>query len=223
MWSELGARYEQAEITALASRLPPGGTLVDVGANVGLHSVQLAKLVADLRVLAFEPVGNTFAILQRNIAKNDVSARVQARQVAVSDRTGTLRLTTRLQFGNFVIPEGAQVAADASEEVASRTLDELLEATDRVDAIKCDVEGAELAVLTGATKTLERFRPTVLIEVDERWARRYGNSGADVFGFLTQRGYGYERFVDGQLVPPSGSLVQDIGQGSNFLFSSALS
>ena len=219
--AELGMRYEQAEIEALAARLPAGGVLVDVGANVGLHSIQLARLVEGLRVLAFEPVGDTYSLLGRNIEKNGVGAQITPRRVAVSDRRGTLRLTKRYQYGNFVVPDGATVAPNVAEEVESVPLDDLVdELTDRVDAIKCDVEGAELSVLKGATKTLERFRPTILIEVDARWARRYGNTGADVFAFLTQRGYEYERFVDGELLAPSGSPDTDMQQGCNFLFTS---
>jgi FkbM family methyltransferase len=218
--AELGLRYEQAEIAALAARLPAGGVLVDVGANVGLHSIQLAHLVDRLRVLAFEPVNDTFSLLKRNIEKNAVGEQVTARRVAVSDRSGTLRLTNRYQYGNFVVPDGASVAADVAEEVKSMTLDELLsELTDPVDAIKCDVEGAELAVLRGARATIERFHPTILIEIDPRWAERYGNSASDVFGFLTGRGYSYQRFVDDELVPSSGSIDTDVGQSSNFLFS----
>lgn len=218
--AEFGVRYEQEEIDVLALRLPAGGTLVDVGANVGLHAIQLARRVQGLRVLAFEPVGNTFAMLERNIVKNGVPTQVQARRVAVSDKRGTLRLTKNFQYGNFVVPDGASVAADTFEEVVCLTLDELVNgSTDRVDVIKCDVEGAELGVLRGAVSTLERYRPTLLLEVDERWARRYGNTGADVFDFLAARGYTYERFVNGRLVPASGSPARDLGQGSNFLFS----
>src|SRR5207248_423370 len=210
MWSELGERYEQAEIETLTERLPPRGTLVDVGANVGLHSVQLARLVQGLRVLACEPVSDTFALLRRNIAKNGVSEQVQARRVALSDRPGTLRLTKRLQFGNFVVPDGAPVAPDAVEEAPARTLDDLIDEVDgRVDAIKCDVEGAELSVLRGAERTLDRFRPAILIEVDERWAARYGNNGADVFSYLAERGYAYERFAGSKLMQPSGSIDRD--------------
>ncbi len=221
MGAEFGLRYEQAEVQVLADRLPAGGTLVDVGANVGLHSVQLAKLVDGLRVLAFEPVGQTFTLLQRNIAKNGVAEQVTARRAAVSDRDGTLRLTTNFQYANFVVPEGSRAAEDAVEEVDCRTLDGLLDGTtERVDAIKCDVEGAELAVLRGAEKTIDRFRPLLLLEVDARWAARYGNTGADVFAFLTGRGYGYECFVGEQLLPAS-TVEQDLGRAANFLFTPA--
>jgi FkbM family methyltransferase len=221
MWSELGERYEQAEIETLAGRLPAGGTLIDVGANVGLHSIQLARLVDGLHVHACEPVGHTFELLKRNVAKNRVGPQVHPRQVALAQRAGTVRLTSHLQFCNFVVPDGATVAAGASEEVRAQSLDELAhELGVRVDAIKCDVEGAELSVLSGAEKTLARDRPTVLIEVDERWAARYGNAGSDVFAFLAQRGYGYERFVGRELLASSGSIERDILEGSNFLFTS---
>lgn len=218
LWTELGVRYEQGEIDALASRLPAGGTLVDVGANIGLHAVTLARTVEGLEVLAFEPVGETFALLNRNIAKNGVADRVTARRFAVSDRPGTVRLTTRLQFANFIVPEGTTAVAEASEEVPSRTLDDLVEEfAERVDAIKCDVEGAELMVLRGAERTLERFHPVILIEVDERCAQRY-NPALDVFTFLLGRGYGYQRFVDGSLAPPSGTPEEDLRESCNFLF-----
>jgi FkbM family methyltransferase len=221
MWSELGERYEQAEIENLASRLPAGGTVIDVGANVGLHSIQLARRVPGLQVHACEPVGHTFELLKLNIAKNGVGDQVHARQVALAETAGTVRLTRHLQFCNFVVPDGATVAAGASEEVRSQTLDDLVaELGGGVDAIKCDVEGAELSVLRGSASTLERFRPTILIEVDERWAARYGNAGNEVFAFLAQRGYHYQRFVGTELLPASGSIERDILEGSNFLFTS---
>jgi hypothetical protein len=92
---------------------------------------------------------------------------------------------------------------------------------ERLDAIKCDVEGAELGVLRGATRTIERFHPMLLLEIDERWAARYGTTGADVVGFLADRGYTYERIVGDALLPASGSLAQDLRDGTNFLFSAA--
>jgi FkbM family methyltransferase len=219
MGAEFGLRYEQGEIDLLAERLAPGSTLVDIGANVGLHSVQLARRVEGLTAFAFEPVSETFELLNRNIAKNEVGASVTSQRVAVSDHEGMLRLTTKFQYGNFVVPDGAGAAGESVEEVRCQTLDALVDELDAtVDAIKCDVEGAELGVLRGAKRTLERFHPLLLLEVDVRWARRYGNEGTDVFAFLAERGYGYERFVDGHLRHASGSVSGDLEHSSNFLF-----
>lgn len=221
--AELGLRYEAFEIGLLADRLPAGGVLVDVGANAGLHCVQLARTVDDLTVHAFEPVASTYDVLQRNIAKNGVGEHIHTRRMAVAEREGTLRLTNTLHLGNFVVPDGETAAQEVVEEVPSRPLDDVLDelGVERVDAIKCDVEGAELGVLRGAVRTLERSHPMLLLEIDERWAKRYGHTGADVVEFLTERGYGYERIVGEALLPASGSLAQDLREGTNFLFTAA--
>jgi hypothetical protein len=105
------------------------------------------------------------------------------------------------------------------EHVPSAPLDDLL-ADDRrpVGAIKCDVEGAELMVVRGAKRTLDRWRPTILLEIDYRWVRRYGHDGEDVVDYLSAAGFRYERFVHGELRPPSGSVSADLREGCNFLF-----
>ena len=221
--TEFGMRYEQFEIELLSERIKPGSVLIDIGANAGLHSIQLARALDELKVLACEPVGSTFDVLERNIAKNDVSGRVDAIRLALSDAPGTLRLTNRLHVGNFVVPDGVAAANEVTEEVQSRPLDDVLaeRGVQRVDAIKCDVEGAELSVLRGARVTLERDHPLLLLEIDQRWAARYGNTGADVVGFLSGLGYRYERLVDDRLLPSSGDIEKDLKDGRNFLFTAA--
>lgn len=221
--TEFGMRYEQLEIELLADRLPPSGTLLDIGANAGLHCVQLARLVAGLQVYAFEPVGSTYGLLVRNIAKNATNEQIHPLHMALSDKPGTLRLTTRLSVANFVVPEGVDAAPGVTEEVPARPLDEVLAEHDveHVDAIKCDVEGAELAVLRGARATLERDHPLLLLEIDQRWAARYGNTGEDVIELLAELGYRYERLVADELLPPTGNARRDLEEGRNFLFTAS--
>jgi FkbM family methyltransferase len=219
--AEFGLHYERFEVELLAERLRPGGVLVDVGANVGLYSIQLARRVERLKVLAFEPVAATYETLRRNLVKNGADARVDARRLALGERRGAVRMTTRLQAGNFMVEEGASAASEAVEGVEVRRLDDVLaEVGSPVDAIKCDVEGAELGVLRGGEETLERDRPTLLLEIDERWVARYGHTGADVLNFLIDRGYRYERIVGEELLPPSASLAEDLASSRNFLFTS---
>lgn len=131
-------------------------------------------------------------------------------------------MTTRLQGENFLVPNDAAAREAIVEVVPSTTLDQALAGeVDRVDAIKCDVEGAELAVLKGATTTLERFKPTILLEVEERYANRYGHRAAEVFALLKACGFDYQRVIDGTLRQPSGSLDVDLADGHNFLFTAS--
>ena len=203
LWTEFGSPHEQEEVRLLAERLPEGGVFVDAGANAGSHCVKLAQQRPDLRVIVFEPAAAAFETLLRNAERNGVAERIDASRLALWDRDTALSLTTRLQGENFVVPSSAGSSSEATESVEAKTLDGLLSGRDRVDAIKCDVEGAELAVLNGAAITLERFHPILLIEIEERHTRRYGHSAEEVFDLLAAHGYRHE----------------PVGEGRNFLFS----
>ena len=202
-WTEFGEPHEREEVALLTERIPEDGLLVDAGANAGSHCVKLAQSRRDLRVLAFEPSAAAFEALLRNAERNGVADRIQSRRVALWDRDAELRLTTRLHGENFVVPDGQRSRSEAAERVPARTLDGMLRDAERVDAIKCDVEGVELAVLRGAAATLERFRPLLMVEIEERHTRRYGHSAQDVFDLLSSFGYSH----------------QAVGEGRNYLFS----
>ena len=218
-WAEHGKEYEREETALMADLLPPGGTMIDVGANIGLHCVKLAKRVEDIKILAFEPVKDTLKFLRLNLAKNGVADHVEIHHVALSDHDGDLRMTATLQITNFVVSDQMAASDDATEIVPSRRLDDVLNGkVDRVDLIKCDVEGSELAVVRGASATLKRWRPPLFIEVVERYTRRYGQHPEAVFGFLSDHGYQHELVVDGSRQEATGSLADDLEATPNFLF-----
>lgn len=219
LWAEYGAPYEKEEIDLLTGLLPAGGTLVDIGANIGLHSIKLSQRVDGLRVFGFEPVGASIATLRRNAARNGIGDRLSVQQIAISDHEGELRLTAGFQMGNFVVPDGAKVADAASETVPTKPLDSVIDAlTDRIDLIKCDVEGHELSVLRGAVRTLERHRPQVFIEIMEQRTRRYGYRATEIFDLLAGLGYAHEGVAEGALLPPAATRAADLKKTTNFLF-----
>ena len=124
-------------------------------------------------------------------------SRISLYELALSDEVGSLPLradpghpadTTKRSLFNDDGPVFAQVPV--------RVLDELVGSGDvelphGIDAVKIDVEGAELRVLTGMRRTLERHRPRVMvIETIERHLNRAGSSVADVDRFLRNLGYG---------------------------------
>ena len=218
-WAEYGQEYEREETGLLAELLPAGGTMIDVGANVGLHSIKVARQVPQARILAFEPVGATIASLRRNIVKNCVADKVEVHHLALSDHNGELRITNGLQVTNFVVPDEAAAADRATETVPCRRLDDFLDGrTDSVDLIKCDVEGSELGVMRGASRTLQRFKPVIFVEIIERYSRRYGHGSAAVFDYFREHNYSHELIIDGRRRPSTGSLSEDLAASTNFLF-----
>lgn len=212
--------HAEGEIELLRSRLKPRAVLVDVGANVGTFSIQLARAVDGLAVLAVEPVPQVHEALQANIRKNGLEASVQTSQVALSDRRGAAIVTSDLAACNYVLPGEHGRPPPRAEEVPETTLDALVQERrlERVDFVKCDVEGMELRVLRGAEGVLERFSPELLLEIDERWTDRYGYRASEIFGFLDERGYDYCPLIAGRLARRSADPVADIGLTTDFLF-----
>jgi FkbM family methyltransferase len=189
-----GRGHEPAELKLLAERLAQGGTLFDIGANIGYFAVRLAAWLPALRVVAIEPVPVTYEALIANAHHNQVADRVAAIHAAATDGQGTVHVTVdRGLAGNHLRPK----REPGTVEVPGVRVDDVT-TPGGVTVIKCDVEGAELPVLRGAEQTLRRDRPTLLLEVENRWTSRFDYSPGELFDWLS--GLGYRR----QMVLPHG-------------------
>src|SRR5579883_1711683 len=183
----------EPELRYLERFLSPGDTFIDVGASVGLYTVVASTLVgARGRVLAFEPASEIYPVLRRNAAINGTS-NVTTFNAAVSDQPGTARLFHITGASLYSLGERAG-HDDSFEEVRVTTLDEVVDrmGLDSVACIKIDVEGAEALVLRGASRTLARFRPTVLFEANSYAASRFDGGGPGPVELLSRLGYRFE-------------------------------
>jgi FkbM family methyltransferase len=144
-------------------------TVVEVGANIGAHTVTLSKAVGPAgRVVAIEPQPVIFRMLCANLALNG-ALNVDTHQCGCGAAGGTMSLPpldyeSEKNFGGISLE--AYDAARPACAVPIRRLDDLLEAAPRVDLIKIDVEGMETEVLNGASTVIDRFRPTLYVEND---------------------------------------------------------
>jgi FkbM family methyltransferase len=173
--------YEVLELELLELLLQPGMTVVDVGANVGIHTAIAARSVAPTgRVYGFEPVPENFDILVRNLARNQIS-NVVVEQRAVGSAVGqsTIYLEDRsIGTHSLLRNENSNLAKSLSVPVT--TLDSYFanEMPDVVNLLKIDVEGYEPNVLRGATTLLGRT-DHLLIEYNR--ASIEANGGVDAF------------------------------------------
>jgi len=161
------------------------GSFLDIGANVGSYTV-LASKVCGARSLAFEPVRETFKRLIRNVKINKIESIVEARQLAVGGKSGTIRFTADQDTTNQVADQSYQGSVF---EVGVVALDEVLKSKARLPSFwKIDVEGFKLAVLKGAASSLRNKDVQVVLleggdeEIDSSM-RSYGFKSAeyDVF------------------------------------------
>lgn len=189
--------WEPSTTQELLRHVPAGGTFVDVGAHVGWYTLKAAQVVGPKgHVIAVEPNRETLVKLRDNIRASGVSAVVVVAPVACSDSESTLTLyaTSRANTG-----ESSLSAANASQDttiaasypVRTRRLDDIVKeaGAGRVDAIKIDVEGAEVLVLKGAAQTLDRDKPIVAVELIDRQLKAMGSSAAELTAFMRSHGY----------------------------------
>jgi FkbM family methyltransferase len=155
--------YEPHVCAVLDRILTAGAVFVDVGANMGVFSLRAAARVGPAgHVHAVEASTRNAALLARSIAENGF-ANVTLHHVAASDRTGELAVLENPLDTNARVA----LAAGAGERTRAVRLDDLLgPALRRLDVVKVDVEGFEVAAIEGFRATLERLRPPLVVEVN---------------------------------------------------------
>lgn len=188
----------------LKTYLKEGMVFVDVGANIGSHAINAARLVGPTgSVFAFEADPDTYRLLDENIKSNGLR-NIVLKQSCVSDHVGTLSFYKHKDSAkSSIVDRGEKLSVT----LPSDTLDNLIPANTKIDILKVDVEGAELSVLRGARAVFTgRRRPSVvIIEVFDVRANEDKSEGIRE----VLEGYGYKFYLfDGRrLAPLSGSAL----------------
>lgn len=219
----------ERELDIICSVVQPKSLVVDIGANKGAYTYKLARCVGSGgRVVAIEPVTELADSLMR--AVHQLRLPVDVHVCCLSDFNGTARLNIPIEGGEkqygIASLEHRQANALEYREVSVQTLDDLLRDRDRpVAFIKCDVEGHELAVFTGANQVLSKDRPILLVEIEQR---HIDKPIQHQFNFFDSFGY-IAYYLDNQmrLQPISQVPVSELQSGrilsqehyiNNFLF-----
>lgn len=173
--STLG-EYSEGEVNLYRALIKPDMRVIEIGANLGAHTVPLARIAAE--VIAIEPQRAMYHALCGTLAMNDLH-NVEARRGAVGSHKGTIRVpnldtSKTMNFGAF--PAFGHSHGDP---VPMVTLDDLPPA----HFVKIDVEGAECDVIQGGKRYLREYQPALYVEND-----REANS-ARLIRLLTEAGY----------------------------------
>jgi FkbM family methyltransferase len=162
------ADYQHADRDEAYSHVRNWTLALDVGANIGIFTRAFAERFD--KVVAFEPIPDIRACLERNVPGN-----VSVEPYAVSDRAGEviMRQVVKSSGGSFIandpnvaVPASAKLTGPRAIPVELRTIDSF--GFDEVGLIKLDIQGAEFLALKGAEETIRRCRPVVLIEEKPR-------------------------------------------------------
>jgi len=193
--------FEKEAIACCAKYIRPDGVVVDVGANIGLHTVHFSDFARLGKVICFEPSRSTFAWLLQNV--RDLT-NVIPLNVALSDTSGLQTLFVAADDAYSGLKDTKRRAILRQESVACFTGDEILSRltpNHRVDLVKIDVEGLELQVLNGMKQFIVAHRPVIFCEI---FGGRQSNPDPDsTVQFCVS--LGYDAFVlSGAKLMPAG-------------------
>ncbi|HUB45944.1 MAG TPA: FkbM family methyltransferase [Acetobacteraceae bacterium] len=183
---------EFSDMAFVLHALRPEDLFLDIGANVGVYTI-LASAAVGATTISVEPLPATYEKLRRNIALNQVAARVESLNIAVGAGHGSARITQDYDATNHILAAGENVR---SCEIQLSTIDDIV--ASRVPALmKIDIEGYELPALEGAKSTLSRSElRAIVIELNGSGAR-YGFEENLIAKMLADHGFrpvGYDPF-----------------------------
>ena len=190
--------FEYETVRAYRRLLKPGGTVLDIGANIGAHTLPLAHCVSPAgKIIAFEPTTYAYNKLRQNISLNPLLAGlIRAEQIMLVGSDNT-QVEPRL-YSSWQIHDAA---ADTHPKHGGRlmdttgaqnmTLDRYVAEhnSGRVSFIKMDVDGHECQVLRGARELLRRDKPILLMEIMPYGLEENGDSLEKLFEILLPLGY----------------------------------
>jgi FkbM family methyltransferase len=193
--------YTEPKFTAMVERvLSPGQVVADVGASLGYFTCLMGQAVGDRgRVIAFEPWPSVLRYLRHNVKVNGLE-HVTIVPAAAFDQSGQAHLGPpryRVTMGTNRPPDAVDIRAERFDDFAE------IRSLTRLDAIKIDIEGAELRALHGMTATLNRFQPMLLMEIHPTFLQVYDDSLDDLYRFLGDLDYAW--------APVEGPLSGDDG------------
>ena len=212
--------YEPLETKILKYFAANGGLVVDIGANVGYYAVELGKILGEKgRLIALEPIPESFEQLEVNVQLNSIQDKVSCYQIAISNLHGSLTLYKPEISGSSACSARNLHPTESSSklEVPVTTLDTLLKSLNiqNCELIKVDVEGAELMVIQGALDSVKRFKPVIFAELLRKWSAQFNYTPNELLEILLP--LGYKCFAVSEQLPEIFD-ISDSTIETNFLF-----
>jgi FkbM family methyltransferase len=158
--------YEEEQIKLLLDNIKKYKItrFVDIGANIGVYALTIAKNVPNIKIDAFEPHKGAFERMEANIHQNGFSQIIQSHNLALSNENKEGYLLAGKRFGTYQ-SGGASVSSKGEMKISQVRGDELIKYTDDIIAIKIDVEGFELSVLQGIENLIKNNKVFLQIEI----------------------------------------------------------
>jgi FkbM family methyltransferase len=220
----LFGRFEPSTAVAISRVVQPGHVALDIGANIGAHTLRIARQVGETgRVFAFEPTDFAFDKLTTNLALNpSLKDRVTAIQCFLG--ASARAATPPAIYSSWPLTKASDLhkvhlgASMTTGQATTQKLDDIIAAQNitRVDVVKMDVDGFECDVLDGAILMMQRDRPTFIMELAPYVLEERGSSLHAILDRFLFLDYQFFTLTDGKPLPRDrDGLARSIGPGAS--------
>jgi FkbM family methyltransferase len=198
------------EISLMKKILKQNMTFVDIGANQGEYTIFAAKRLIQGQVISFEPLSTSYNHLKENIKLNQFN-NVMTYNFALSDTKGYAKIYTSDDLEiHSSFNEGLSSLYQSNyrnallEKVEVEVFDRVWKNHNNLslDIIKIDVEGSELPVLKGAINTIKKYKPLIILEINEETFQEAGYAKDELIIFLENLNYKFS------LIKPKGKTEE---------------
>ena len=212
-------RYERQELNTVRRLVRSGFTAIDIGANVGFHTLLMAQQVGPQgRVIAIEPTDFASAKLKQNLALNpELQSRVTQYQfLLAASPTSSLPQPTHSSWPLTATRDGLHPGhwgrPMSTDNARQETLDNVLQLVPgrQIDFIKLDVDGNEVGVLQGGRQLLSQYQPTIMLEFAPHLFDERSNKFQDLLDVLADAGYEVHSLDDDSVLPLNDAAVRKV-------------
>lgn len=190
--------WEKTSVAVFERYARDARLILDIGANIGHHSVVLSRLLGPGgRLFAFEPQMQMYNLLNANLVLNGCT-NVEPHRIALGAAPQRLRMhpisyDSFANFGALGVQPGTDAATGSGEVIDVMCLDDFVDErglnVEAIDFIKMDVQSFELFTLQGGLRTLKAARPVLFFEVSPFWMHRRGYDYRAIYDLITPLGY----------------------------------
>ncbi len=201
-WAEESGRldHDQNALPIILGHIKEGATVIDIGANIGSHSIAYSKKACKNGVvICFEPFKKSFECLLHNVAyhKNEFTSPIYCYNHALGAKEGFVDSFCEVDNYGMAIVRESKIPTDIKIE----KLDTFFKnngTLNSLDFLKIDAEGCEVDILIGASDTIRKFRPIMFIEINEHTLVAKGYSKNDLLKTVSDIGYWYRNIYEDQ-------------------------
>lgn len=202
--------WEPESVDWIKKNIKKGDVVIEVGANVGAHSLLIAKQIyPNGFVHLFEPADYAYNKLNENLNLNPIlKLHTKVYKTLLSDDIydfNNLKIRSSWIFNKTKEIEDKM---DQSLNGKSESLDNLFQNIKKLDVIKIDVDGFDFKVLKGSENLIKKFKPKIFVELNDVQLRANGNTVKDILNFMKK--YDYKGTLEQKVEVKSYEQVMDI-------------